>query len=105
MTLPVIETLVEKISRFPSVEAVILFGSRATGQERPFSDIDLAVVGIADDHEWTHVRQLADEARTLLKIDILRFEKVEEAIRDSIIREGKVLYERGPHEPGNPEIC
>ena len=94
---PVMQDLITRFSCFPGIGKVILFGSRATGEARQFSDIDLAVVGVQDDDEWARVRQIADEARTLLKIDLLRFETVDDAIRASILGEGKVIYERTAH--------
>lgn len=91
---PVVEALMNELSRFSEVRQVILFGSRARGDERPRSDIDLAVVGVQSDQAWTQIRQVAEEARTLLSIDLLRFEQADAAIKDSILREGKILYER-----------
>ncbi|MBK8189803.1 MAG: nucleotidyltransferase domain-containing protein [Vampirovibrionales bacterium] len=90
----VVTALVDTLSRFPAVERVILFGSRASGAQRPFSDIDLAVSGVADDRDWTFIRQIAEEARTLLKIDLIRLETVDEAVRKSVLHEGIVLYDR-----------
>ncbi len=34
-------------SRFPHIERAILFGSRAKGTNKPFSDVDIALVGDA----------------------------------------------------------
>jgi predicted nucleotidyltransferase len=45
-------------ARHPEIEEVFLFGSRAMGNHRPESDIDLAVRGIDDERA---VEALADE--------------------------------------------
>ena len=42
-----LEVVVKAISRFPDVEGALVFGSRAMGNYRPGSDIDLALMGSA----------------------------------------------------------
>jgi predicted nucleotidyltransferase len=95
---PVINKLVEHISTFPSVQKIILFGSRAKGTHSAFSDIDIAVVGVKDRVEWLDICRLADveddRVPTLLKIDLMQFESVDPLIRQSIMKEGLILYER-----------
>lgn len=95
----VIDTLTKEISTFPSVEKIILYGSRARGDNNPRSDIDLAVVcPFATEGEWSKIRRLADvednTVRTLLKIDIVQLKKAGKSLRESILREGKTLYEQ-----------
>ena len=92
----VIDTIVERIGSNPHVEKVILFGSRARGDEEERSDIDLAVVGpeITRD-DWREMRDYIEEtARTLLFIDLLRFETAPSNLKESIIKEGVTLYDR-----------
>jgi len=100
MTLSVLDELAQALSQYPGVRKVILFGSRATHQAVPFSDIDLAVVGVQDEREWIRLLQTVDAANTLLKIDILQFEKADPAIQASILREGQILYERPARQAG-----
>ena len=70
-----------------NIEKVILFGSRARGDYRKTSDIDLAVSGGQVDIE--------EEVSTLLSFDIVNMDgSVQEELVDSIKREGKVLYEK-----------
>ena len=58
---PVIDTIVERLARNPHVERVILFGSRARGDARERSDIDLAVVAPdIPDREWTELWTYVD---------------------------------------------
>ncbi len=93
---PVIDTIVQRIKDNPHVEKVVLFGSRARGDERERSDIDIAVVGPEiTDREWTQLWTYVDEeAPTLLCVDLVRWTEASEEIRESIQREGVVLYER-----------
>ncbi len=41
----VIKQITEVISRFPQVEEVIIYGSRAKGNYKPSSDVDLTLKG------------------------------------------------------------
>lgn len=74
------------------IEKMILFGSRARGDYRRTSDIDLAVYG------GSVARFQADideEVSTLLSFDIVAMDgSVQKELVDSIKREGKVLYEK-----------
>lgn len=91
----VINEIVERFSHFPHVERVILFGSRARGDEEERSDIDLAVTGPLTEEEWRKMRDYLDlEARTLLSVELVRLEKASEKLRENIRREGITLYER-----------
>lgn len=93
--IPIIQHIAEELSQVPSVESVILYGSRARGDHRERSDIDLAVVCPgASSRDWFDLTNIIDEARTLLKIDLVRYEKMQEEFRKEIDREGIVLYER-----------
>jgi predicted nucleotidyltransferase len=71
---------------------VILFGSRARGDEFPRSDIDLAVCGCSDFDGF--VEDLQERLRSLLQVDVVNLdEPVSKALLDDIRRDGKVLYE------------
>lgn len=75
-----------------NVDKVILFGSRARGDYKRVSDIDLAVSG------GNFVRFAVDvdeETSTLLKFDLVNLDgNVQEELRDVIEKEGKILYEK-----------
>jgi predicted nucleotidyltransferase len=87
--------LARQIGCFPSVERVILFGSRARGDADATSDIDLAVeCPQADYPEWVMIRAMAKPPYTCRKIDLVRFERTPERLRENIERDGKVLYEK-----------
>ena len=75
-----------------NIEKVILFGSRARGDYRKTSDIDLAVSGGRIAHFQADIEE---EVSTLLSFDIVNMDgSVHEELVDSIKREGKVLYEK-----------
>ena len=71
---------------------VILFGSRARGDFRRESDIDLAVSG-----EKVDLFRLAveEETSTLLCYDVVNLDlHLQPGLREVIDREGKVIYEK-----------
>jgi predicted nucleotidyltransferase len=74
------------------VKKVILFGSRARGDFKRTSDIDIAVDG------GDFVRFALDvdeETSTLLKFDIVDLKRnIQEELRNSIEKEGIVIYEK-----------
>ena len=74
------------------VKRVELFGSRARGDYKRASDIDLAVRG-GDSPRFR--LDIEEETSTLLKFDIVDLDsQMQDELRESIRREGKVLYEK-----------
>ena len=75
-----------------NVNKVILFGSRARGDFRELSDIDLASSG----GDFVRFSLDVDElTSTLLEYDIINLEgAVQKELLDSINKEGVVLYEK-----------
>lgn len=70
---------------------VILFGSRARGDYKKTSDIDLAVSG----GNTALFAAEMEETSTLLSFDIVDMDKpVQEELLQSIAKEGCVLYEK-----------
>ena len=74
------------------IQRIILFGSRARGDYKRTSDIDLAVSG-GDIARFA--LDVEEETSTLLKYDIVSLNlPVQEDLMASIEREGRVLYEK-----------
>jgi predicted nucleotidyltransferase len=74
------------------VERVILFGSRARGDYRRESDIDLAVYG--GDPALFHLA-LEEETDTLLCFDVVDMKyPLQPALAEAIQKEGRLLYEK-----------
>lgn len=74
------------------IQKIILFGSRARCDNKPTSDIDLAVSG----GNVSRFRcDVDDETETLLMFDIVNLdEPVQQELLKSIEREGIVIYEK-----------
>jgi predicted nucleotidyltransferase len=91
----VLQTLTAALSAFPTVQRILLFGSRARGDARLRSDIDLAVE--APDmplEDWQRMIEIVEQAPTLLEIDLVRLDDAGVELRTRIEDEGEVLYSR-----------
>ena len=90
---PAIDQLAAALGLRPEVRRVILFGSRAVGDADERSDIDLAVdAPHASDAQWLALSALADDAETLLPIDLVWLQTASPALRQEIETHGIVLY-------------
>ena len=92
---PAIAWLASRLAEVPSVERVVLFGSRARGDHGARSDIDLAVFApgatLAD---RARMAELVEDAPALVGIDLVRLDEADDALRRAIEAEGIVLHER-----------
>lgn len=74
------------------IKKLILFGSRARGDFKSTSDIDLAVEG---GNISAFAVQVDEEVSTLLEFDIINLDgRVQKELLESIRREGVLLYEK-----------
>lgn len=80
------------LAKYYNLSKVLLFGSRARGDNRNRSDVDLAVSG----GDIVGFRtSIDDEIRTLLMFDVVNLdEPVQEELSEAIRREGQILYEK-----------
>lgn len=86
---------VERIAALPFVETIVLYGSRARGDARERSDIDLAISApLASARQWQQVLDLIDDADTLHGIDCVRLDSLpaDDHLRRNVEADGIVLY-------------
>jgi uncharacterized protein len=84
-------------SRFSSIQRVILYGSRAKGNYRPGSDIDMTIIsdGPFDFSDLTSVMNEFEESDLPYLTDLSLFSTLtNEHLIDHIKRMGKIIYER-----------
>ena len=90
--------LLRIFQRYPRVEKVLVYGSRAMGTHRHNSDIDLCLIG--DAVTYPDQYNIAGEIDDLLMpylVDLSRYAQLENPnFRAHIDAVGKVLYERAP---------
>lgn len=80
------------LARKNHVEKVFLFGSRARGDYRERSDIDLAFQG---GNSSSFILDVEEDTSTLLEFDIIDLAKpMQKELSESIRREGILIYEK-----------
>ena len=95
----VIHSISEIFENAPKVNEVIIFGSRAKGNFREGSDIDLAIKGKAI--RFDTVLSLMDKVENLgllYKIDLQNYQTISDKdVLDHIHRVGKIFWKRKMH--------
>lgn len=88
-----LQTLRAVFARFPQIEEVILFGSRASGTHRPSSDIDLAIKGkdITLDTLAKLRFVLEEETNLPYFFDVVVYDKVENGELKRVIDRGEKI--------------
>ena len=82
-------------SRYPEIESVILFGSRATGKASARSDIDLATNGLHDRYKLGRLKLDLADLDIPQRCDVVALEKVRhEPLRRHIEAVGVMIYRR-----------
>lgn len=79
------------------IDKVLLYGSRARGDFRRTSDIDLAVYTSHTTHSQQNlIEQAIIDMSTPLKIDIVFMDRLtKDKLIENIIKDGMVIYEQG----------
>jgi len=80
--------------RYPKIERVLIFGSRAKGTAKPYSDFDLAIMAPEmRDQEFNLLWNELDEVPLVFKFDILHWDTlVNQPLKEKILQEGRIFY-------------
>ena len=92
-----IEQIHAVLSKFPEVDKAVLYGSRAKGNFKRGSDIDLTLYGTGLSLTILYkIENELDDALLPYKIDLSIFEQIADPdVVDHIQRVGDVFYEKG----------
>ena len=84
--------LVEKLQP----KRVLLFGSRAKGENKPYSDIDLAVElnQKIDFRLKRKIKEVIEDISGMYSVDIVYLNECSENFKNVVYKTGKVLYEK-----------
>jgi predicted nucleotidyltransferase len=86
---------IKEIGEKYTVNKIVLFGSRARGDNKPTGDIDLAIYPLETFTLLGHLANDIDDLDTLLKIDLVFItQDTDTSLIENIEKEGVVLYER-----------
>lgn len=91
----VIEEIVKVIANYAEVEKAVIFGSRARGDYRDGSDIDIALFGNSLTHSInTNIFYEIDNLYIVYKVDLINFNSLEkeDKLKENILREGVEIY-------------
>jgi predicted nucleotidyltransferase len=96
LNLQTIDLLKSVFEKYPQVEKVILYGSRAKGNYKPGSDIDMTILGSNVDTGMRHkIENEIDDLMLPYKIDLSIFHQIENPdLIDHIKRVGIQLFAR-----------
>ena len=90
-----LNTLNEIFQKYPGIEAVLLYGSRAKGNFRNGSDIDLTIKA-ADNFSFSDLLKISgdfDDSNLPYLVDVSVYERLSnDSLKAHIDRVGKVLY-------------
>jgi predicted nucleotidyltransferase len=87
--------ILEVLESFQGLEKAVLFGSRAKGNARTASDVDIATWGLGA-NEAERLAMCLDELPMPYRFDVVPYETIENTeLREHIDRVGVVLMEKG----------
>lgn len=76
-------------------DKVILYGSRARGDATERSDFDFAIEGSMGSNAWNRLYNvLENQYITLMPIDLVNLKEADPNLRDNILKEGIVVYDK-----------
>ncbi len=78
------------------IQRVVLFGSRAKGTAKPYSDIDLAVEGMEKERDIAAVAMELDDLPLPYKFDVKSLDSLQHSpLQEHIQRVGITIYPKG----------
>lgn len=90
-----LEQMKSVFRQWPQIEKVIVYGSRAKGNFRESSDIDLTLLGDLTIQDLLAIETALDDLLLIYKIDLSILRDIENKdLLDHINRVGQVFYER-----------
>ena len=95
LTTDVLLAVTETLKQIPQVSGATLFGSRAKGTHKPYSDVDIVLYG---DLSFTDVERVIadlDELPLVYKFDVVAYDLIKNPeLRQHIERVGVSIYEK-----------
>jgi len=90
-----IEIIIAILKRYPQIEQALIFGSRAKGNYKPGSDVDIVLKGTVNDITSDIGFSLNEDSLLPYKFDVLDYNSISnQNLIDHINRVGIVFYEK-----------
>lgn len=91
-----IKVITDLFKKYTQINKVIIFGSRARGNFKNSSDIDMAICGENIDFKFIrHISAELDELPTPYSFDVLNYSDVENnEIKTNIDKDGVIFYQK-----------
>jgi predicted nucleotidyltransferase len=95
-----LQEIIDTLAKVPQIEKALLFGSRAMGNFKKASDIDIAIMGEhADFRIAAHIKyELEEETNLPYFFDIIAYNTIDNnALKEHLHKYGKVIYTKHAH--------
>jgi len=92
-----LKQILDVLAQYPNVEKAVIFGSRAIGNNREASDVDIAIMGKKADFNLAGKikSHLEDDTYLPYFFDIISYNDItSKEIKQHIQKYGKVIYEK-----------
>ena len=82
--------------RFPEIEHVLIYGSRARGDFKPYCDIDLAVVApTLTPQRFTQLWSALEDLPLIFRLDVVHRDRLTNPrLKEAVRRHGRILFSR-----------
>jgi len=98
---PNLDAIPQVFKKYPSVQAVYLFGSYASGQVRRESDLDLAIVPRDSSAKKQMLDIMADLVRHVHdRVDLVFLDSKDVVLRFEAVRHNRLVYQTDEFDPG-----
>lgn len=89
------DAIISVLKNTPSIHKAVIFGSRAKGDHKFYSDIDIALYGDLDLFEVERIACDLDELPLIYTFDVVAYNLLENpALKAHIDRIGRVIYKK-----------
>jgi predicted nucleotidyltransferase len=85
-----LEIIVKELKK-RGIKNIILFGSRARGDYKKNSDIDIAISGNFSYREKRKLKEIVDEIAGIYSVDLIFLDGADRTLKKIILKEGKTL--------------
>lgn len=95
------EAILRAVESIPGISVLVLFGSRARGDHRPDSDLDVAVLPESRDpkdrrHLLSSIAVALADLASDGRVDVVFLDQADDVIRQRVMEHGRVLLNRNP---------